>query len=78
MDLKLHLLDSFPAHGSDGKAYKVCAYERMRRDETLADGQERWLPTGVTEFRLDSGDQIDARNDGSMTVMPSGVTLKRA
>lgn len=78
MDLKLHLLDSFPATGSDGKAYKVCAYERMRRDETLHDGQEHWLPTGVTEFRLDSGDQVDARGDGSMTVLHSGITLKKA
>jgi hypothetical protein len=78
MDLKLHLLDSFPATGSDGKTYKVCAYERMRRDETLHDGQEHWLPTGVTEFRLDSGDQVDTRGDGSMTVLHSGITLKKA
>lgn len=78
MDLKLHLLDSFHATGSDGKDYKVCAYERMRRDETVQDGQDRWLSTGVTEFRLDSGDQVDARNDGSMTVHASGVALKRA
>jgi len=75
MDLKLHLLDSIPARGNDGKSYKVCVYERMRRDETLHDGQERWLPTGVTEYRLDSGDLIDARANGSMTVLHSGVAL---
>lgn len=78
MDLKLHLLDSFAAQGSDGKAYKVCAYERLRRDDTVHDGQEHWLPTGVTEFRLDSGDLVDARNDGAMTVRQSGIELKRA
>jgi hypothetical protein len=78
MDLKLHLLDSFPAQGSDGKDYKVCAYERMRRDETIHDGQERWLSTGVTELRLAGGDQIGAGNDGSMTVLHNGITLKRA
>jgi hypothetical protein len=78
MDLKLHLLDSFPAHGSDGKDYKVCAYERMRRDDTIHDGQERWLSTGVTELRLASGDQIEAGNDGSMTVLHKGIRLKRA
>jgi hypothetical protein len=50
----------------------------MRRDETLHDGQEHWLPTGVTEFRLDSGDQVDTRGDGSMTVLHSGITLKKA
>lgn len=78
MDLKLQFLDSFAARGSDGKAYKVCAYERQRRDETVHDGQDHWLPTGVTEYRLDSGEQVDARADGTMTVLHSGVTLSRA
>jgi hypothetical protein len=78
MDLKLQLLDSFPARGSDGKDYKVCAYERLRRDDTVHDGQDHWLPSGVTEYRLDSGEQIDARADGSMTVLHTGVTLQRA
>ncbi len=77
MDLKLQFLDSFAARGSDGKDYKVCAYERQRRDETVHDGQDRWLPTGVTEYRLDGGDQVDARADGTMTVMHSGVMLTR-
>ena len=35
MDLKLHLLETFPARGSDGHDYKVCAYERLRRDDTI-------------------------------------------
>ncbi len=78
MDLKLHLIDTFPAQGSDGQAYKVCAYERLRRDATLNDGQEHWLPTGVTELRLDSGALIDARGDNRMTVAATGVELKRA
>jgi hypothetical protein len=77
MDLKLQFLDSFAARGSDGKDYKVCAYERQRRDDTVHDGQDRWLPTGVTEYRLDSGEQVDARADGTMTVLHSGVTLSR-
>lgn len=78
MDLKLQFLDSFAARGSDGKDYKVCAYERMRRDLAVHDGQDRWLPTGVTEYRLDSGDQIDARADGTLTVLHSGVSLSHA
>lgn len=78
MDLKLQFLDSFLARGSDSKQYKVCAYERLRRDDTLQDGQDHWLPTGVTEYRLDSGDLIDARADGSMTVLHSGVTLEKS
>ncbi|MBX3605845.1 MAG: hypothetical protein KF788_11255 [Piscinibacter sp.] len=77
MDLKLHLLDSFPAHGSDGRDYKVCAYERLRPDESLHDGQERWLSTGITEYRLASGEPIDAHRDGSMTVLASGVALRK-
>ena len=77
MDLQLHFLDSFHAKGSDGAAYKVCAYERLRRDETLADGQEHWLPTGVTELRLESGEQVDTHADGTMVVVRSGVTLSR-
>ena len=77
MDLKLQLLDTFHAKGDDGKDYKVCAYERLRRDDTVHDGQDRWLSTGVTEYRLDSGDQVDARGDGGMTVLHTGVTLQR-
>ena len=78
MDLKLHLLETFHAKGNDGKDYKVCAYERMRRDETVHDGQERWLSTGMTELRLDSGDQVAPKADGTMTVLPSGITLTKA
>jgi hypothetical protein len=78
MDLKLSLLDTFPARGADGKVYKVCAYERLRRDETLADGQEHWLPTGVSEYRLDSGDLVDVGRDDALTVARSGLRLVRA
>jgi hypothetical protein len=77
MELKLHLLESFPARGSDGKDYKVCAYERMRRDDTVHDGQDRWLSTGVTEYRLDSGERIEAHADGSMKLLDSSVALQK-
>lgn len=77
MDLRLQLLDTFHAKGSDGAEYKVCAYERLRRDETLNDGQDHWLPTGVTEFRLESGELVDAHADGKMVVVRSGVMLSR-
>jgi hypothetical protein len=78
MDLKLHLLDTFHARGSDDKTYKVCAYERMRRDETVHDGQDHWLSTGVTEYRLESGELIDPKADGTMEIVPSGVRLTRS
>lgn len=77
MDRQFHLLDSFPARGSDGATYKVCAYEHLRRDESVVDGQEHWLPTGTSEYRLDSGDVVETRPDGSMVIRRSGVTLSR-
>jgi hypothetical protein len=77
MDRQFHLLDSFPARGSDGATYKVCTYEHMRRDETVTDGQDHWLPTGVSEYRLDSGEAVAPRDDGSMVIVRSGVTLSR-
>lgn len=78
MDLKLRLLETFHAKGDDGKDYKVCAYERQRRDETLHDGQERWLSTGLTEYRLDSGEPIEPHADGTMKALHSGVRLTRS
>lgn len=78
MDRKLHLLESFPATGSDGATYKVMGYEHLRPDESVIDGQERWSPTGVIEFRLDSGELVDMRKDGTLRVVPSGLELKRA
>lgn len=77
MSLKLHLLETFGARGSDGAAYKVRAYERMVEDPSFNDGQEHWLPTGIVEYRLDDGALIDAHGDGSMRVVHSGVQLTR-
>lgn len=78
MDQKLHLLESFPAVADDGSRYKVMGYEQLRRDESLADGQDRWEPTGRLEFRLDSGELVDLRRDGTMRVVANGLVLKRA
>jgi hypothetical protein len=78
VNLKLHLLESFAAKGSDGVAYKVRAYERLAQDLSISDGQERWLPTGVVEYRLDDGALIDAHRDGTMRVVHNGVQLTRA
>jgi hypothetical protein len=77
MDRQFHLLDTFHARGSDGATYKVCAYEHLRRDETLQDGQDHWLPTGKAELRLDSGELVDPKADGTMVVAHTGVTLTR-
>jgi len=77
MNLKPHLLESFSALGSDGAPYKVRAYERMVQDPSLNDGQEHWQSSGVLEYRLEDGALVDARADGSMRIVHSGVALTR-
>ncbi len=77
MNLKLHLLESFNALGSDGAVYKVRGYERMAQDSSLNDGQEHWQSTGVLEYRLEDGALINAHADGSMRIVHSGVALAR-
>ncbi len=77
MDMKLHLLETFAADGNDGVQYKVLGYERLVRDETLADGQDHWESTGVAEYRLASGELVDVQGDGSMRVVSTGVRLAR-
>jgi hypothetical protein len=77
MSLKLHLLETFGARGSDGAAYRVRAYERMVDDPSVSDGQEHWLSTGIVEYRLEDGSLIDAQANGAMRVVHNGVELTR-
>lgn len=74
MDLRLRLLESFRASGSDGVTYKVMAYERLARDEAFPDG-EHWEPTGQAEYRLADGRFVDVRADGEMRIANSEVVL---
>ena len=78
MDIKLHLLESFHAHGSDGQTYKVFGYERMTRDETVPAAPDRWQSTGTSEYRLADGRFVDERDDGSLHIDRSDVVLTRA
>lgn len=78
MDIKLQLLETFQAHGSDGRDYKVLGYERLARDESVPGALDAWQPTGISEYRLADGGLVDAYRDGSMRVHNSGVTLQRA
>lgn len=79
MDLRLHLLESFNARGSDGGAYKVMAYERLRHDDSVPDAQEQnWVSTGVHEYRLASGELVEPAAGGALRIARSGVTLERA
>lgn len=75
MDMRLHLLESFAAVGSDAQRYKVCAYERMALVPGTA-GQ--WEPTGVAEYRLQDGRLVEVAKDDSMRVAGSNLVLNRA
>lgn len=77
MEHKLHLLDTFSARGSDGRTYKVRAFEHLARDEALLnDGRELWESTGLTEYRLDDGTVVKPQADGSLRVAGSDVQLQ--
>ena len=78
MDKKLHLLDSFEAQGTDGACYKVMAYEHLLRVDLVADGRDHWESTGLSEYRLASGERIDVAPDGAMRVASTGIELHRA
>jgi hypothetical protein len=74
MDIRLHLLESFPAEGSDGRHYKVCAYERLSLVPGSAD---QWEPTGIAEYRLEDGRHVEVGKDETMRVPASGLALTR-
>lgn len=76
MDLRLQFLESSVARGSDGKTYKVCAYERLTRDLSIADGLEHWEPAGQTEYRLADGRAVAISKDGVMRIDGSSVLLE--
>jgi hypothetical protein len=78
MDVKLQLLESFHAHGSDGQTYKVFGYERMARDAAVPAAIEHWQSTGTSEYRLADGRHVDESDDGSLHIERSDVTLTRA
>jgi hypothetical protein len=74
MELRLHLLETFPARAADGSAVKVRAYERMAPDASLG-GDEHWESTGVLEYRLEDGRAVEASGDGTLRIAGSGMSL---
>jgi hypothetical protein len=76
MDRRLQQLESFTAKGSDGRSYKVRAYEHQVRDEAWPDAITGWESTGEAEYRLDDGRRVDVHLDGRMEIADSGVELK--
>ncbi|RZL11316.1 MAG: hypothetical protein EOP40_03125 [Rubrivivax sp.] len=76
MEIKLHQLDTFPVRDAQGAARTVKAYERLARVHTLLDERAQWEPTGIVEFRLDSGEAVTADADGSLSVAATGQRLE--
>jgi hypothetical protein len=74
MDIRLHLLESFVARGSDERHYKVLGYERLGLVPGSAD---QWEPTGVAEYRLEDGRHVEVGKDNQMRVVGSGIVLTR-
>jgi hypothetical protein len=76
--MKLQLLESFEARGTDGARYKVKAYEQLLRVDLAADGRDHWESTGLSEYRLASGERVDVAPDGAMRIVATGVGLHPA
>lgn len=76
MDLKLHLLETFNARGSDGAMYKICAYERMAPDPTRMPPGEHWESTGVHELRLQDGRVVDVTSGGKLRIHGTSIDLQ--
>jgi len=74
MDKRLHELDTFTATGSDGRHYRVHAFEHLGRVQTFTAG-ETWEPMGVSELKLDDGRHVDVLPDGRMVVAGTDLHL---
>ena len=58
MEKTLHLLETFTARGSDGKAYVVHGYEHLARLDAVRDTLGQWEPTGLAEYKLADGRHV--------------------
>jgi hypothetical protein len=72
MDIRLQLLDSFAARGSDGRDYKVRAFERLAAAPIPT---SQWEPTGVAEYRLEDGRVVEVQRDGAMRIAGTDIAL---
>jgi hypothetical protein len=76
MDIRLHLLETFTARGSDGQHYKIRAYERLAPALALTGRGDQWEPTGVAEYHLEDGRLVDVHADGAMRIHGTDVSLE--
>ncbi|HSB23286.1 MAG TPA: DUF3330 domain-containing protein [Burkholderiaceae bacterium] len=77
MERMLHLLETFRAHGSDGKNYVVHGYEHLARLDGARGLETQWEPTGEAEYRLADGRHISVDAHGAMSVPGIGLSLLR-
>lgn len=77
MDKRIRRLETFTAHGSDGKTYSVNGYEHQRRLDAFSDQPEQWEPTGLAEYKLPDGRHVDLNDDGSLVVAGTDLRLQR-
>jgi hypothetical protein len=75
MELRLQLLETFAARGSDGASYKLCAYDRLMPDLSLPASGERWESTGTIEYRLDDGRLVEVDRQGVLRIAHTAVVL---
>lgn len=73
MEKRLRLLETTQLQGSDGQRYVVRAYEHQAA--VVCGVEELWEPTGVVEYKLDSGRHVRVDSAGRMTIAGTGVTL---
>jgi len=75
MELRLQLLETITARGSDGASYKLCAYDRLMPDLSLPAGSEHWESTGKIEYRLNDGRQVEVDGQGVLRIAHTEVVL---
>jgi hypothetical protein len=73
MEKRLRLLETTPMQGSDGQRYVVRAYEHQAA--VICGVEEHWEPTGLAEYKLDSGRHVRVDGAGRMTIAGTDVTL---
>jgi hypothetical protein len=73
MEKRLRLLETTRMQGDDGRQYVVRAYEHQAA--TVCGVEEHWEPTGVVEYKLDSGRHVRVDGAGRMTIAGTDITL---
>lgn len=77
MDKQLHRLETFRVQDMHGALYTVHAFEHLTRVGHLLDMRTEWEPTGLVEFKLDTGEHLDVEPDGAMHLPGSDLLLRR-